>query len=305
MKNIIRAVIHPHKHKRTLPSSNIAQFVADQLGVELWDCKEKLVYKHIDELYYVFGMHAFSDFREEMGALTKKTVKYIHIENDFTGGNLTQTERPMREKGSPAIFLTTIPSRIKNNRGVYINWNQLTWDPIPVQKLAPLRQRISGMMYYGAFRKDRGEPFARYMSHDLFPLHVYTGRNGKRDFAELNQRIHVNDRADDLINTITKHQFSLYIEDAYSTKRYTSPANRFYECLSAGTPILFDHLAIPTMLEAGFDVSDFAVSSPKDIVALLPHLDSIYKAQLTWRKTNFKECLKQDFKEAVSYIGSL
>jgi hypothetical protein len=58
-------------------------------------------------------------------------------------------------------------------------------------------------------------------------------------------------------------QVGLYIEDAHSHKVYTSPANRFYEMLSAGVPMLFDRSTLGTFQQAGYDTAQFLPYAPK------------------------------------------
>src|SRR5580700_6848449 len=119
---LTRAVVLPNAYNPCMASARIAKWIADELGIELWDDPKKIVYKPIDELYFVYGMVAFCKFREEIGKLAPFVKKYIFCENDYLGCHLTQLRAPLRDKyGVDPIILTTVPDKLKNARGFYIN----------------------------------------------------------------------------------------------------------------------------------------------------------------------------------------
>lgn len=305
-KRLRRAVLFPNPFKETMASARIARWIAEVLDVELWDAPEKIKYEEIDELYFVYGLVAFSKFREEMGALHPYVKKYIFIENDFLGCHLTQLRKPLRERGITPIMLTTCPHRLKRSRGYYINWNQMTWDPIPENKITPMADRIPGMVYYGAFREGRINYFKKYMNQDLYPVNVYSGPTGQRKFREIAPQVTTHNQALDLNETLNKYEFTVYMEDEFSHSHFSSVANRFYECLAAGIPMLFDHNAVNSMKRGGFTdkLTWCSVDSPEDVKHARCHLDTIRLKQYElWRGVNYRQILLTQFTNLLPLIA--
>jgi len=77
---------------------------------------------------------------------------------------------------------------------------------------------------------------------------------------------------------------TLYIEDDLSHRRFHSPANRFYEALSAGMAILVDNESAGTLRKAGYEIpTECIVSCGEDAMEKLKSQDVIRKQQKKWQ----------------------
>lgn len=211
------------------PTMRIASFVADELGIPLI-CDTTSAYKYrktrFDVLFVKHGMLKFSQHRDIALELFNRAGCIIDMENDYTfkpdtrmcGGN---------RLGSYFQW-STVEGRHK-----YVNWNVLTWLPLrawfkPAPLPAPTKR---GLLYYGAHRPDRVPYFERYFANTRYSVAISTYR-GQRAFTETCGRDSMH-FIPPIRNpyAITQYEATVYIEDKTSHKLYTSPANRFYECV--------------------------------------------------------------------------
>jgi hypothetical protein len=251
--------------------------------------------------------------------LLYKATKLVHVQNDYsvrspapdlTGMSIVVKSWTMRQnEGRSAMVWSTCRDRCDKHPSMYsyINWNALAFQ----EMMTPMNNRIDDrVFYFGAYRKDREAEFDRYMrrSDDLFIISAPS--RGQTLFKE--RYGFADDQVHDLIkipDDLTKYAFTLYIEDDMSHRQYHSPANRFYEALSANMAILVDRQAAGTLRKAGYNVPMAAiVDSPATVRRAMGYREQILSAQKAWR-TDPKTGLPHDqavlarFKELLATLS--
>jgi len=81
---------------------------------------------------------------------------------------------------------------------------------------------------------------------------------------------------------LSKFAATVYIEDEHIHTHYNSPANRFYECLSAGVAMFFDESTRNTMRTAFPEEGDYlfpVVDCAEDVLEALPTYKQIVYEQ--------------------------
>jgi hypothetical protein len=270
--------------KSSVASAKIARFIAKLLGVplihEIDDFKDSAVFNK-DLIFFVNSPFVYCDFRKDFYEMIKvPDQRRVWIQNDYA----------LEIRAPEPIFWTTIPDKfIKNPKDSYINWNQLSYIPQDVNL-----SRTNGLMYYGAFRKGRLNYFEKYLKDCLYPCFISTTPKHAPKFKEFNDKIIILKKFPSLIETISQYSASLYIEDNWSNKHFCSPANRFYECLSAGVAILFDKSCEQTMQIAGYDVSKYVVDSKEELNMLLKFAPEVAREQVKlWRRDYIGNLVEQ------------
>lgn len=304
----MNAVIHLTKCKPNsmIASARIARFISAQTGADLVDCAELAEPKY-KTLFIVNGPMAFSDFLPEIAEMVNNCERIIWVQNDIiikpptTDPTKTRAESPFRKAfaayGKPLDYWTTLPSMVKTDGSAYINWNMLTYDPITQRETTN-----DSLLYYGAFRDDRSYYFHKYLATNLYNVTVSAPVMASKKFLALNPRIALAKPFTKLIEDISGYACTLYAEDTKSHKVYCSPANRFYECLSAGIPMLFDKNSASTLSQAGYDVGPYTVTSDRDILSKMQSLDSIRAEQSEWRRDYRTELTDQLMKAVMEKL---
>jgi len=165
---------------------------------------------------------------------------------------------------------------------IELNLNVLIFNP---QTPLPFSKRKYGIIYYGMYREGRAHYFQKYFSSEIV---ISTSRKNIILFKQLGCKpkfalpFHWNKS-----NPFPQFKYSLYIEDSYSHRNYTYPANRFYEGLSCGVLQLFDEKTLPTFQKAGYDIASFIIKNKRSLKIAMSHIDKNYdhflKQQLEWR----------------------
>lgn len=256
------AVLHVNETRpdATTPTLRIARFVADTLDIPLF-CRaehiEEIYNTRCDVLFVKPGMLKFNNAREKLQHWVSKKVKHIiHLENDYS---FAWDKR----LGEVSETWSTCEGRDQ-----YVNFNCITHNygsgielPIPFK---PVRHK--GLIYYGAYRKDRVPYFKRYFDKAPYDVTVSSFKGGKQ-FAEFGAETRgaLKDR-----NEAANWQLTIYMEDKTSHDLYTSPATRFYECVEMGLAQAIDKRAVHTLEKAGFEVPAwFQCKDRLDIEAIL------------------------------------
>lgn len=315
MEVIKDCIIHNSKCKvgSVVASSRISYFLSELFQSPLIDCTatmSKYDDVQFDTIYYVNSPSAFckKEFLEWIADKIAHCRKVVWIQNEITVYPPTQVRNVLAER--PELIFETwsnIPTIPKKRIGLrtwvkfplnathYINWNQLTYEPTPFN---PDIEKVEGLMYYGAFRNDRVHMFERYFAVDApYPIHISTAARSMDKFLDINPFVEEVPPLENLISDIQPYKMTVYIEDHLTNKYYNSPANRFYECLSAGVPQVFDETSINTFNTAGYDISNYVVTSPKDVAEKLNHWSEIRECQLKDWSRPYKEDLIKQVKE--------
>ena len=185
------------------------------------------------------------------------------------------TWRAQHPKTAPMWVWTSCEDRVNHipTMARYINWNALAAE----DALEPKPYKHEKLLYWGAYRPGRHKSFSRYISGVLDNqvladnVVISATKNGATRFTEklgtppqcFVGPIFVPD-------DIQGYALTLYMEDEMSHKRFHSPANRFYEALAAGVPIMIDVAAVGTLQKAGFVVPpEMIAGSLRDVLGVL------------------------------------
>lgn len=294
----------PHS---TVASARVARFISETLSILLVDTgarAESVLGSNatINRLIIVNGPMAFCDFLEPLSRLVKKAMTVIWVQQDYTimpPSADSKAESPFRkvfaDRKLRPIFWTTCEHNIKTDQDKYINWNELTYRPQPI-----LEEGVNKVLYYGAFREKRLESFNRFFRDPKYPLAISTTTLRSKKFRELGTGEVFVQPFDDVVVGARPYAASLYIEDERSHREFHSPANRFYEMLSAGVPMFFDHQCLPMLDKAGITVPDkWVVKDQAELSEKFGFLDKKAAAQEQrdmW-SSDYVHHLKQRLKE--------
>lgn len=247
----------------TLASAGIAKFIAKTLKCPIADDQSSLKdfwedSDSCDSIILVNGPPAFCSFREELADAVFHAGTLVFAQNDYTIYPPSQVNKVMRERGwtnekghvVPPYTWTTIPRKMRRETDVYVNWNALTFRP-PRKRFG--RDRSNGLFYFGAYRQGRHETFMKYLS-TVGGLTISASAVAGKKFSEHLPEALVVPPRENIIETCSHYRYGLYIHDEYSTKHFCSPANRFYEMLSAGMVIFVAEECVDTLKKAGYDV---------------------------------------------------
>lgn len=305
-------------------SVRIARFISETLDLAIIN-DESISDEPLDILIIINGAYAFSgpSILASLGKAIEEAGRVVWVQNDYTvipPKDESGAESPFRKAfrnrfaaGKPATdYWTTCldmsrPGVAKTGhrigeRSRYINWNALTtW--VMKSKTMSTRKHSESLIYYGAFRKDRVHYFDRYFAAPTVPT-VISCPNNK--FDHYTRVIHET-KLESLPDYISEFGLGLYLEDKRSHREFHSPANRFYEMLSAGLPMVFQPEAMRMMEKAGYEISQWVVFSTKDIPAMMEKREQILIDQRTeWLNIaiSSRESLPGDVKSAWEFIQS-
>lgn len=276
------------KPNSTIASARVARFIVNTLGndedwFELVDTHQK-AREFLDRgdtlktLFIVNGPMAFCDFLEELADMVRMAEHVIFVQQDYTimpPSATSKAESPFRkvfaDKKLRPAFWTTVERNIVEPGDAYINWNQLTYDPHPLPDL----NQAGILMYYGAYRQKREPAFREYFTNTNYLVRVSTTTLRGKKFKELDTNIVIVPPFDNL-GKMPSCSASIYIEDPLSSKEFHSPANRFYELLSAGIPIFFDRHSLKMLARGGIvPLDEWVVDGKHDLAKKLRETDLV------------------------------
>lgn len=300
-------VVHTTKcaENTTIASARIARFLADKLGCPLYD-GTRFDRPHVPyRMFYVNSMGAFADpeQRELMRVMAHWCDQLIYVQNDYTIHPISQTQKVMRARGwshdfpfhvGPVLW-TTVPGFMVKEQDSYINWNALTYDPLPLHQ----DDRERGVVYWGSYRQDREDSFQKYLGEVRYPVHLCCATPVSKKFQEKLGRGFFNWGKWKEVDELNRFEATVYIEDDKQHGDFHSLANRFYEALSAGLAIFIDRDALTTFEKTGLVVDPFwVVSSSYDVESRLPYARSIALNQRVAWDQSFRDILDAQVEEA-------
>lgn len=308
--NQFNLVVHMTECKpnSTIASAKVAKFIVETLvesRFNLVDTKAKahssvITGCEVDNLIIVNGPMAFCDFLPELAELVRLAKRVFWVQQDYTinpPSRKSEAESPFRkvfaEKDLRPHFWTTVSSNVQTIWDQYINWNKLTYDPQPLPLLSD--ERI--LFYYGAFREKRVEDFKKWFDCTAYQTVISTTPIRGKKFSALCNGVKIVPPFNDL-GHLPLCRATLYIEDAPSHKSFHSPANRFYEMISAGIPMFFANNTLNTLENAGLTpATAWIVSNKEELVARLNDSKFVCQMQLEQRirwHYDYKAQLKQE-----------
>lgn len=297
-KESMDAVIHFTPVKNTMQASaKIAKFIAEQLHCEIFD-RTMPTSGNYDRFFLVNSPSAFCPFLKDLVKWAGKEM--IWVMNDYTIYPPTQ----LRKTGIKMDCWGTLrcnpyPSRLtyanlRNFR--YINWNALSWDPMTTRET-----KYPGLMYFGSFREGRRDLFHKYFLAAPYPVHISCSKRVSIKFEKATDFCaEMHPIFQNLIWDIAKFQATIYMEDQFSRKIFTSPPNRFYEAASSGIAVLIDSKCVMNLKEAGIEIKDrWIVSSQTEVKKCLEQSDIIRSEQKKVWTNDFRKRMEIQFKELL------
>lgn len=240
----------------TMAHNRIAVYLAKRFAAPLLDRPGVWDGSQYDLVFVVNGLWHFCPWRDELLHLARGARAVVWCGNDYK----LPIPKPIRELETLRRWCEYEGAGIDK-----VNWNELTFDSSPLPRDPA---QFPGIFYWGALREGRTELFKKYLDSRLYPVLVSTTK--RAEFSLLAPGAEVIPPVD-LRRTLARVQATIYIEDSATQVGGIphSPANRFYESLSAGVLTLFDERSVAAINQAGFDVGPWTVSSPEDVRALL------------------------------------
>ena len=263
-----------------------------------------------DVLIIVNGAFAFCKHLAELGSAVQRAGRVVWAQQDYTivpPKPTSDAESPFRKafadrhaEGLPGIdYWTTVARNAKATpQSRYINWNSLTYTATPSSTIQKERSKVvPRLLYYGAYRNNRESAFMRYFGDPdhtaLVPTTVSSSLAGGKRFKELYPAVEVLPAFErgTFAATLRGYALGLYIEDKKSHTEFHSPANRFYEMLGAGLPMVFEPEAVPMLARAGFEVGAYTAVTAKDLKLLLRQAELVGQEQREKWGKNYRHLL--------------
>lgn len=274
-----------------IASVRIARFVAGELELPIVT-DGTVADEALDVLVIVNGAYAFCKDLPALGAAIEAAGRVVWIQNDYTiipprieGDAQSPFRRAFvvrEESRQPRTdFWTTCEKWQALTPGSqYVNWNCLTLDDSSGNIIGQRRKRADDtLLYYGSHRSNRREDFDRFFREPKVRT-VISSPSAKFQEAYRHALIRHDDKIDqDFYEYLGEHGLGLYLEDKLSHREFHSPANRFYEMLSAGLPMVFTPECGTMMRRGGYNPSGFEVGKPLDVQRRMENREAIGKTQ--------------------------
>jgi hypothetical protein len=251
--------------------------------------------RDLDTLIIVNGAYGFSKVLEPLSHAIYGAKNVVWCQNDYSiipPRNDGDAESPFRKAfvrrkqdgKNSTIFWSTCEKWYSLPGSHYVNWNQLTFDEAydEVEIAKRRRKANDDLFYYGSYRDGSGKSsrvpiFDRYFkdpkTHTTIssPVDKFSKAYPKCD--------HMDAMKEGFFETLGKQGLGLYIEDRKSSEEFHSPANRFYEMLSAGLPMVFQPECGGMLRKAGFNPEPYYVEKAKDVAKFMARREEIGKIQ--------------------------
>lgn len=323
-----------------IASVKLTKFLSTVLELPIYEKLGPPVPTGLDLLVIVNGAYAFAgkDVLEQLGAAIDTAKRVVWVQQDYTvippkdeGSAESPFRKAFRDRhargAAPVDYWTTCESYSKEGRAPtghicgpgsrYMNWNILTFDPDLEFVNVADRAFHDSMIYYGSYRvisssnrKDRAPYFRRYFTAPQVKTTISCPTTKFVEAGYVHDNIKHLDRFDTRLD-LRHYGLGLYLEDQMSHKEYHSPANRFYEMLSAGVPIVFQPEACRFLnYKAGFtEVDDFTLWSADGAPEAMTRAQEIAVKQrdLWWEKCDLERKLlgTQTHEMFTDYVRTL
>jgi len=245
-------------------TSRIARFISKIIDAPIYATGKEIAPLAVDMLVLVNGTTTFCSFLPEVARAVANSRHIVYVQNDYliptpskNSTGLTPYRAVWRERAKNGLPDMDILTTIKDNawrtpHSAYVNWNQLTYAPL---HLSTRTKREKSLLYYGSFREPRKEAFDRYFLNPTIPTTVASNARKFLEYGNIFSVPAIDESV--FLDTLARYAMGLYIEDPRSHRQFHSPANRFYEMLSAGMALVFQEESVYNLREAGFDVSEW------------------------------------------------
>jgi hypothetical protein len=237
----------------TVVSNHLARFIAKTLDLPLYYDK-RIRDERLDILFIVNGAYAFCDCLADLAPAIRRATRIVWIQNDYTikpprFDVECKAESPFRRafvvRAASGKLPTDYWTTVEANSQVTPDSMQMNWNALMCLKmyLEPAWYPTRDLFYYGAYRVQRRHTFDIYFIHPSIPVTISS--TSKKFLHMYPDTHHMGglQHGNGFYQALNSHGLGLYIEDPKSHSEWHSPANRFYEMLSAGLPMVFEPMA--------------------------------------------------------------
>lgn len=241
------------KPRFNYPPDGIGLYVSERFGLPIIEKPGN--YDVPDTVFGISGHFGFCSWRDDYVRIVQMAKRFVYLCNDYDPGLPSQLKRlPNVEVWSHIKDVDFVrPSH-------YVPWTALTLD---VQRLQP--PSIPGLMYYGALRKRRAPLFEKYLDPKTTWIST-TARAAEKWLLEGFVRFKEPFKS---WMDLAQHEWTIYMEDPNGGRAIL---NRFFECLSAGVPMLFTEESVETLQSFGINPWPI-VRERSDVKAAISALD--------------------------------
>jgi hypothetical protein len=274
-------------------TGRIARFISDTLGIPFIHNVEtaQMFMDTYDVLWVLHGTFPFSKHRDYCVDINARAREVVWVQNDHA------FKVDSRMKHSWNRWWTTVERNVRlDTQDEWINWNRLTWEPDRAED----KFQHQGLMYYGSCRPDRLGDFKTYLRGARYPMHVVGYPSNLKKFHAIAPSAG-QWAAFKHVEQLRAFQASLYLQDRHNDTHYGCPANRFYEMLYTGIPMIFDSKCRSTFDRARitedvpYDITPYMVNAPEQIPKLLCDSVAIGREQYRLWARDYRAMLLSDF----------
>lgn len=263
----MQAVFHftPLKPDSTIASAKVARLLAEMTGATIID-RDPIPDCKFDRIFIINSPSAFCPYRDALARLCADHPDVVWIMQDYTIYPPTQMRKTLKRKMQcwSTLGYNPYPGRLTYANLIFsetVNWNMLTWDPMPLRD-----PTIEGLIYYGAYRLGRVDLFQKYLFGQPFRVNISASRQAMKKFYAQDYHIVEYEPFRNVIASLQAFSSTIYIEDEFSRDHYTATANRFFEAASAGIPIFFDRGCLKNLEEDGIEIDpEWIIDDPSDL----------------------------------------
>lgn len=312
----------PEHDNSTVATVRLTKYIVQRLAskgfaVTLIDSKEKAALRKYDAMITINGVFLFCNFRAEYGALVALNDRHIWVGQDYNNNMWIPSVPGFDVKSkfygtADATLISAYQRKTANHKKIpkykYLNWNQLTY----VRNMPEKNYTVPGLMYYGAFREHREIYFKKYFANAPYQLNIAAPTSKHiNKFKAIAPNANIFQFEKSIPEEAGRFQAALYIEDTYShvgtpTGIYSSPANRFYEYLSANVLTFFDRSVKGTFDIAGIDISPWVVDSKFELAEKMKNQNLKKMQRELYLSHDFRAKLDQEFDDVFqSVLGDL
>jgi hypothetical protein len=315
-----------HGENSMVASTRIANFISKKMDLQVHDHRtidSVIVGPVLDLLIIINGAYGFCKCLPELAQLVLTARRIVWVQNDYSiippktdskgVSPFRAAFRERHEAGLPHMdFWTTCEDWARfTPDSLYVNWNSLTFDEYYDPEVIARRRSSksnNNLLYYGSFRDGSGKSsrvkyFDRYFEAPKVHTIISSPAKGFRERYHSTQIQHEDAIKNDFYGVLGGCGLGLYLEDRMSHERFHSPANRFYEMLSAGLPMVFQPEAESMMARAGFKIAPYIVGSARSVPNMMEGREEIGKKQrLDWvgeDPSKFRRVLTEQFNSAL------
>jgi hypothetical protein len=313
-----------HGENSMVASTRIANFISKKMNLRVHDHRtvDTLLDKPLELLIIINGAYGFCKCLPQLAELVVNASRIVWVQNDYSiipPKIDSKGESPFRaafrirhEQGLPHMdFWTTCEDWARfTPDSLYVNWNALTFDEYYDPEVIARRRNhtMPELLYYGSFRDGSGKSsrvkyFDRYFSDPKVHTTISSPAKHFGERYRSEDILHMDAIKGDLYGMIGQFGLGLYLEDRMSHERFHSPANRFYEMLSAGLPMVFQPEAESMMARAGFKIFPWIATSARSVVS---YMEAREKIGLDQRRlwvgedpSKFRRVLTEQFNSAL------